>query len=88
MIQQPEHARTLFVFNDNEEQFRAFLRNEPSGCTGGGGNAVIRPWRCSEPPRAAGVPTGAGGAGYPALTDEEEAAEGSQQSDQPNDDEY
>jgi len=70
MIRRPEHARTLFVFNDNEEQFRAFLENPTvgPGCSPGGGNAAIRPFRCETPPRAAGVPTGSEGEGYRALT--------------------
>lgn len=60
MITQAEFGDCLFVFNDNERQFRAF-RADPSGgagCSPGGGNAVIRPYRCQRPPRAAGVPTG------------------------------
>lgn len=71
MIEQPEFTDALFVFNDNEEQFRAYRRDpaDPRGCTRGGGNAAIRPYRCAEPPRAAGIPTGVGGAGYEALTD-------------------
>jgi hypothetical protein len=64
MIEQPDWADALFVFNDNEEQFRAYRRDpaDPRGCTRGGGNAAIRPYRCTEPPRAAGIPTGVGGA--------------------------
>lgn len=60
MIGRPEYADALFVFNDNEEQFLAHLRNpeDAAGCSAGGGNAVIRPWQCREPPRAAGIPTG------------------------------
>ena len=71
MIEQPDWSDALFVFNDNEEQFRAYQRDpaDPRGCTRGGGNAAIRPYRCADPPRAAGVPTGAGGAGYGSLTD-------------------
>jgi hypothetical protein len=71
MIERPEYADALFVFNDNEEQFRAYV-NDPTGgagCSRGGGNAAIRPYRCSDPPRAAGVPTGANGAGYSELTE-------------------
>jgi hypothetical protein len=30
MIEQPTYGRALFVFNDNEEQFLAFLRGEPA----------------------------------------------------------
>ena len=68
MITQQEFGDSLFVFNDNEVQFRAF-RADPSGgagCSPGGGNAVIRPYRCQHPPRAAGVPTG-DSAGYSRL---------------------
>ena len=71
MIEQPDYDDVLFVFNDNEEQLRAFLFDSEhgSGCSRGGGNAVIRPFRCVDPPRAAGVPTGTlAGGGYPALT--------------------
>jgi hypothetical protein len=68
MLRQPAWADALFVFNDNEEQFRAFQRGEPAGCARGGGNAAIRPHRCDDPPRAAGIPTGVAGAGYERLT--------------------
>jgi hypothetical protein len=70
MITRPEYADTLFIFNDNESEFRAHQRHPPgsSGCHAGGGNAVIRPYQCQDPPRAAGVPTGATG-GYTELTD-------------------
>lgn len=77
MIERPEYADALFVFNDNEEQLRAFLKDpgRGSGCSPGGGNAVIRPWRCEDPPRAAGVPTGSlTRGGYPSLTPEARAA--------------
>jgi hypothetical protein len=68
MIQQEQYARTLFVYNDNEEQFDAFRRGDrPSGCSAGGGNAVIRPYQCHDPPKAIGVPTGSRGVGYAAL---------------------
>jgi hypothetical protein len=71
MIERPEYADALFVFNDNEEQFRAYVKDPAggAGCSPGGGNAVIRPYRCADPPRAAGIPTGSGGGGYPSLTD-------------------
>jgi hypothetical protein len=62
MIERPEHADSLFVFNDNEEEY--FGRD----CHAGGGNAAIRPYQCEDPPRAAGVPTGSNGAGYASLT--------------------
>lgn len=72
MIEQPDYADALFVFNDNEEQF-LLHRDDPSnpaGCAAGGGNAVIRPWRCADPPRAVGVPTGTlVDGGYRALDD-------------------
>lgn len=71
MIEQREYADALFIFNDNEEQFRAFQDDSSSadGCSAGGGNAVIRPYRCADPPRAAGVPTGwIRRGGYPLLT--------------------
>ena len=68
MSNHPEFARALFVFNDNEEQFDAFVAGEASGFTAGGGNAAIRPLRKLSPPRAAGVPTGTLRAGgYVAL---------------------
>jgi hypothetical protein len=70
MISRAEYADALFVFNDNEEQFLAF-RRDPHGRAGlspGGGNATVRPYRGSDPPRAAGIPTGRGGQGYEVLT--------------------
>jgi hypothetical protein len=75
MIDRPEWADALFVFNDNAEQFLAFRRDPGGarGCSPGGGNAVVRPYRCIDPPRAAGVPTGAHGQGYAALTAEARA---------------
>ena len=67
MSRQSEHEKTLFIFNDNEEQFRAFVRGDSSGFSKGGGNAAIRPLRGLKPPRAAGVPTGIHGDGYSRL---------------------
>ena len=67
MLTQLEHERTLFIFNDNEEQFGAFVKGESGGFTRGGGNAAIRPFRKMSPPRAAGVPTGKSGRGYSSL---------------------
>ena len=67
MEKQPEHADTLFIFNDNEEQFLAFVRGETLGFSAGGGNAAIRPLRKLGPPRAAGVPTGRDQCGYKNL---------------------
>jgi hypothetical protein len=67
MSRQAENEKTLFIFNDNEEQFRAFVRGDSSGFSKGGGNAAIRPLRGLKPPRAAGVPTGIHGDGYSRL---------------------
>src|SRR5262245_44907014 len=60
MIVQDQYRDVLFIFNDNEDQFKAHRDNPraPEGCSTGGGNAVIRPYQCLTPPRAAGVPTG------------------------------
>lgn len=58
MIRQPHHERTLFIFNDNEEEFYAHFRGGPHPCSAGGGNAVIRPYQCDPHRRAAGMPTG------------------------------
>ena len=71
MIEQPEHSRTLFVFNDNEEQFLAFMSGDRTiACVRGGGNASVRPYQCHQPfPRAAGIPTGSNGQGYQELDD-------------------
>ena len=38
-----------------------------AGCAPGGGNAIIRPYQCKTPPRAAGIPTGPN---YDSLTPE------------------
>ena len=66
MIEQPQYARSLFVFNDNEAQFKDFHANEPNGLRAGGGNAIIRPYQAGVQPRAAGIPTG-NGSGYKQL---------------------
>ena len=66
MIEQPQYARSLFVFNDNEAQFEDFHANKPSGLRAGGGNAIIRPYQKGVQPRAAGIPTG-NGSGYTQL---------------------
>jgi hypothetical protein len=58
MIGRPEHARTLFIFNDNEGEFYAHFNGGPHTCGNGGGNAAIRSHQCGDSPRAAGVPTG------------------------------
>lgn len=57
MIERPEYSRSLFVFNDNEEQFYDFFINKNPGKPGGG-NGEIRPYQGHNPPRAIGVPTG------------------------------
>ena len=56
MIERPEYARSLFIFNDNEMQFIAFHTGHEAGFTAGGGNAAIRPYQGHSPIRAAGFP--------------------------------
>lgn len=68
MVQQPEYADALFIFNDNQEQFLDGVKGDPSGCSPGGGNGALRPWQCKTPPRATGIPTGSNGAGYSELS--------------------
>lgn len=69
MIKQPKYSRALFIFNDNEEQFDAFLSGDRKlGCANGSGNAGIREYQCAKPRRAAGIPTGSYGVGYASLT--------------------
>jgi hypothetical protein len=62
MIEQDRYKDALFIFNDNEGQYKEHRDNPGDltgpGCQPGGGNAVIRPYQCSTPPRAAGIPTG------------------------------
>jgi len=58
MIDRPEYARSLFIFNDNEMTFIAFHTGHAAGFTAGGGNAAIRPYQGRSPIRAAGIPTG------------------------------
>ena len=67
MRMQPDHVSTLFIFNDNEEQFNAYLHGKASGFTIGAGNAIARPWRLLSPPQSAGIPTGKNGKGYESL---------------------
>lgn len=66
MIDRPEYARSLFIFNDNEAQFHAFHTGHADGLSAGGGNAAIRPYQGHSPIRAAGIPTGNHG-GYTQL---------------------
>lgn len=72
MADQPAHARTLFLFNDNADQFLAYQagQRDVHACGAGNGNAAIRPLQCEDPPRAAGIPTGHGGKGYTRLNGE------------------
>ena len=74
MITQPDHARTLFVFNDNEVQFIEHIDGDAMAhrCWPGGGNAAIRPYQCQKTPQAVGIPTGLND-GYSALTTEARA---------------
>jgi hypothetical protein len=67
MITQAEYKDVLFLFNDNQEQFLSFLKGQYNGCTRGGGNAIIRPYSCSNPPRSVGIPTGSDNKGYSNL---------------------
>jgi hypothetical protein len=64
MIKQPKYKNSLFIFNDNEEQFLS------QSCLQGGGNAIIRPYQCEDPPRCTGIPTGKMGKGYLSLSPE------------------
>jgi hypothetical protein len=69
MLRQPRYEDALFMFNDNEEEFRAHQAHVPGSqmCQPGGGNAIIRPYQCQLPQRAAGIPTGSHGVGYGQL---------------------
>lgn len=72
MIEQPEYDDAFFVFNDNQSEFRLHQQHGANAglCRAGGGNAIVRPYQCRSPQRAAGVPTGDHGSGYPELTDD------------------
>ncbi|MDZ7576627.1 MAG: hypothetical protein U0904_00390 [Candidatus Nanopelagicales bacterium] len=74
MIKQPRFSDAFFLFNDDEGRFAHHRQNVGTQhtCPRGAGNAVIRPYQCRRPPRAAGIPTGARGRGYSALTPEVE----------------
>ncbi len=63
MIRRPEYARHFFIFNDNEHQYRC------NDLTAGLGNAVIRPYKDGNPPRAWGIPTGDSRGGYHRLSE-------------------
>ena len=78
MITQPQYARTLFLFNDNEEQFFAYMYvkshpglsqagiDESRAYKSGGGNSIIRPYQRTG--MAAGIPTGRARRGYTDLS--------------------
>lgn len=51
MIEDPAYAKAIFMYNDH----RFALWNDMK--KPGGGNAKIRPYRFSDPPRAASLPT-------------------------------
>jgi hypothetical protein len=53
MITQPEYSDSLFIYNDNIEAFKNLNYRRP-----GAGNAIIRPYRFKNPPRAMPIPTG------------------------------
>lgn len=74
MIRQPENSTMLFLYNDNQElfvRFQQYLADPTLGpgksCNAGGGNAIIRPYQCRNPPLAAGIPTGTRAGGYTNL---------------------
>lgn len=52
MINRPEYKKYLFIFNDDEESYKK------NSFKKGGGNAVIRPFKMTNPQRAIGIPTG------------------------------
>ena len=62
MIRNDRFKDSLFIFNDNKEDF--LFRSDRKG----GGNAAIRPFQKGDSPRATGVPTGSKGVGYQKLT--------------------
>jgi hypothetical protein len=64
-----DYDDALFIFNDNERQFKEHLQHGPGAklCVAGGGNAKIRHLQCQADPRVLGIPTGDGG-GYSSLT--------------------
>lgn len=71
MIRDPKYQDSLFIFNDVQDAFLAFINNvnnpPPGACNSGGGNSIIRPFQCANPPRAAGIPTGVPRQGYQNL---------------------
>lgn len=76
MMRDPKYDRALFVFNDNEEQHRAYREGQPEGFAAGRGNAIVRPYRAPQKlkrnqpvVRAAGIPTGRNGRAYTSKED-------------------
>ena len=69
MLNLAEYQDALFIFNDNERQFKEHLRHGPGAneCVAGSGNAKIRHLQCQDNPRVLGIPTGTSG-GYAELT--------------------
>lgn len=73
MIESGKYPNSLFIFNDNQENFLLFHnylqtgRGKNSACSPGGGNAIIRPYQCNIPPTSCGIPTGSKGIGYKNL---------------------
>lgn len=62
MIKQEKYKDAFFIFNDNQSQYEAHIKDPcgDAGCSVGGGNAVIRPYQCMAPTKAGGIPTGPG----------------------------
>ena len=72
MIRQPDYDDALFIFNDNEEAFRAHQAPRPravAGATPAGATQPSGPSSAKLPQRATGIPTGANGQGYRRLDD-------------------
>lgn len=68
MLKDPEYADSLFIYNENTELFISKSRKR------GAGNAVIRPFRFTEPPRSSPIVTGTlREGGFDGLTDEVKA---------------
>lgn len=64
MIRQPEYNDSLFIYSDNIECFSSHSQKR------GAGNAIIRPYRFSVPPRSSPIVTGSfAHGGFSELTD-------------------
>lgn len=73
MVEQNRYRRSLFIFNDNQDQWESHIAGMHEACFPGGGNAIIRPFQDHKPARAIGIPTGWAmrrGAGYKSLIPE------------------